>query len=370
MELEAPGFARPKQSAPLTDAENEAIWSICPGLGQSVIADGRSDDDLWGPYLQTYRGFATDSELRYKASSGGALSAILQFLLESGRVDGAIEVTADPEFPIGNITVARTDRDGIIASAGSRYAPSSPLARLSEYLYQDKTFAVVGKPCDIAALRALSDQRSEVALAFPVLISFFCAGVPSLSGSEEVLRDLGTNLNDTDTFRYRGHGWPGRATATMKNGKSLSMTYHESWGKILSRHVQHRCKICADGSGVAADIVCADIWETDARGYPLFEEQDGQSLIMTRTALGQEITDAANSAGSVIVEEFDLEQLEAIQPGQARRRKALLARLLALRSMGLPVPVYSGLRLFAAARTNSVAENLRNFLGMIRRRFT
>lgn len=370
LEIQDPGFARPVQSEPLNAAENEAVWSICPGLGQTVQASGRNDDILWGPYHQVYRGFATDSELRFKASSGGALSALLQFLVAEGRVDGVIEVGADADYPIGNVTVMRTDREGIVASAGSRYAPSSPLADLSDYLDRDQTFAVVGKPCDIAALRALSDQRAEVAQAFPVLISFFCAGVPSLAGAEEVLRDLGTNLTDTQTFRYRGHGWPGRATATLKDGRTLSMTYYESWGKILSRHVQHRCKICADGSGTAADIVCADVWDTDSRGYPLFEERDGQSLIMTRTALGQEVVDAASSAGTVTIESFDVSRLGAIQPGQTRRRKALLARLLALRFMGSPVPNYKGLQLFAAAKRNSFAENLRNFLGMIRRRFT
>lgn len=370
MEIQKPGYARPKQTEPLTAAENEAVWSICPGLGQAVDRSGRNDDILWGPYLQAYRGFAADPELRFKASSGGALSALLHFLLQQGRVDGVIEVSADPDNPIGNITVMRTDREGIVASAGSRYAPSSPLADLSDYLDRDQTFAVVGKPCDIAALRALRDQRADIAQTFPVLISFFCAGVPSLEGAEQILRDLGTSLSETNSFRYRGHGWPGRATAYLNDGRSLSMTYHESWGKILSRHVQHRCKICADGSGAAADIVCADVWETDSRGYPLFEEQDGQSLIMTRTPLGQDILDGASAAGAITLDAFELNELEAIQPGQTRRRKALLARVLALRLMGAPVPLYKGLHLFAAAKQNSLAENLRNFLGMVRRRFT
>jgi coenzyme F420 hydrogenase subunit beta len=36
------------------------------------------------------------------------------------------------------------------------------------------------------------------------------------------------------------------------------MSYADSWGGILSRHVQFRCKICPDGTGGFADVVCAD----------------------------------------------------------------------------------------------------------------
>ena len=145
------------------------------------------------------------------------------------------------------------------------------------------------------------------------------------------------------------------------------MSYHDSWGGILSKHVQQRCKICADGTGVAADIVCADAWESDAAGYPLFTEAPGVSLIVARTALGADLIAAARAAGRIETEAFDVARLSAIQPGQRERRRALLARLLALRLAGRPVPDYQGLHLWAAARQNPLMRNLKNFLGMLRR---
>jgi coenzyme F420 hydrogenase subunit beta len=145
------------------------------------------------------------------------------------------------------------------------------------------------------------------------------------------------------------------------------MSYHDSWGKILSKHVQHRCKICADGTGTAADIVCGDAWESDEAGYPVFEEADGVSLIVARTALGQELLSAAAASGRIVMDPFDVAGLAAIQPGQRERRRALFARLAALRLVGRPAPRYVGLKLRAAARQNSVSKNARNFLGMLRR---
>lgn len=371
MRLADPGYLRPDQQAPLSPQEEDGIAAVCPGLGQQVEAGDRADTVLWGPYVSVGTGWATDPQTRFAASSGGALSAILVHLVESGRVDAVVQTAADPALPIGNAATVSTGADAIRAAAGSRYAPSAPLAelpaRLAEHRETGRRFAFVGKPCDAVALRAWARRDPEIDRAFPVVVSFFCAGVPAHAGGRAVLEALGTDLETTRAFRYRGQGWPGRATATARDGTERSMTYHESWGKILSRHVQHRCKLCPDGTGVAADIVCADAWESDAQGYPLFDEADGISLIMGRTRHGADLIAEARGAGRIEMRDFDIAGLAAIQPGQRERRRALLSRLLGQRAAGRPVPRYRGLRLLAAARQNPPARNLKNFLGTLRR---
>jgi coenzyme F420 hydrogenase subunit beta len=367
MDYDAQGFLRPRQTGPVSAAEDAHIARICPGLGQRVEAGGRRDDVLWGPWLEMRRGHATDAGLRHAASSGGALSALLVHLLDSGAVDGVVQTAADPALPIGNVTVLSEDAAAIQAAAGSRYAPSSPLAALEPHLAGSRRLAFVGKPCDVAALRALAQEDPRVDARFPVMLSFFCAGVPALSGAREVLDRLGMAEAETQAFRYRGQGWPGRATARAQDGREASMSYFDSWGGVLSRHVQHRCKICADGTGKAADLVCADAWECDARGYPLFDEAPGVSLIVARTDHGAAILAAAEAAGQLATAPFDPATLAAIQPGQSGRRRALLARLAALRLLGRPVPHYEGLHLWRAARQGGLRANLRGFLGMVKR---
>ncbi|MFK7751207.1 MAG: Coenzyme F420 hydrogenase/dehydrogenase, beta subunit C-terminal domain [Sedimentitalea sp.] len=367
MEQRAPGFLRPRQSAPLSRDAEETIAAICPGLSQTVVPGQRIDDVLWGPYENMKTGFAVDADLRFAASSGGGLSAILLHLIEAQYVDAVVHTGADPDLPIANVAIISLSKDQIQTGAGSRYAPSAPLAGLGDLAGDGRRYAFVGKPCDVAAMRALVDREPQLAQQFPVLLSFFCAGVPALAGAERVLAHLGTDLDGTRAFRYRGNGWPGRATATLNDGTTASMTYHESWGKILSHHVQHRCKVCADGTGVAADIVCADAWESDENGYPLFEEQDGISLIVARTALGGGIVAQAEEAGTIVTQPFDVAQLPSIQPGQYSRRRALLARLGGLAVLGRPIPRYRGLHLRKAARFNGLKANLKTILGMMRR---
>lgn len=368
MQLAPPGYLRPVQGAALSPEQEQLIAAICPGLGQQVTpAPGAADDLLWGPFVQMRLGWATDAGLRHKASSGGALSALLGHLLTTGHVDAVVQNSADPALPFGNVTVIRSDLDGVAEAAGSRYAPSAPLAGLEALVRDGRRFAFVGKPCDVAALRALIAQRPQYGATFPVILSFFCAGVPSHTGVRALLAAMGAAVQDVSAFRYRGNGWPGRATATLRDGTTRDMSYHDSWGRVLSRHVQHRCKICADGTGTAADLVCADAWESDAQGYPVFDERPGISLIVARTPLGADILRAAQAAGAVATEPFDPARLPAIQPGQRERRRALAARLAGLRLMGRPVPAYRGLHVAAVARQNPLSRNLKNFLGMVRR---
>ncbi|MEM7642010.1 MAG: Coenzyme F420 hydrogenase/dehydrogenase, beta subunit C-terminal domain [Pseudomonadota bacterium] len=362
----APGWLRPVQTAALSAEQEAAIAAICPGLVHEVAAEGRTDHDLWGPYVEMRTGWATEAALRHRAASGGALSALVAHLMESGRVEGVWQVAAgDPAW--ANRVRLSEDAGDVLEAAGSRYAPSAPLAGIGPALGAGRPLAFVGKPCDVAALRALSRRDPRVDRAFPVMVSFFCAGVPSGTGAEALLTKMGADPAAVTAFRYRGRGWPGHAVATLADGTERSMTYAASWGEVLSKHVQHRCKICPDGTGVDADIACADAWIADDRGYPVFQEADGISLIVARTAKGQGVMAAAEAAGRIETRAFDVAGLKPIQPGQVRRRGALAARLAALRATGRPVPRYRGLRVAAAARQVPARFVLRNFLGMLRR---
>ncbi len=362
-----PGYARPEQRGPVTQQEDAAIARVCPGLNEEVHAEGRTDHVLWGPYLEMRAGHATDPGLRHAASSGGALSAVLAHLLETGAVDGVIQTAASEAVPVGNAAVVSRDAAGVARAAGSRYAPSSPLAGIERHLAGAERLAFVGKPCDAAALRALGRIDPRVGERIPFVLSFFCAGVPSRAGAEAVLRAMGASPADTVAFRYRGNGWPGQAVARLADGSERAMSYAESWGAVLSRHVQHRCKICPDGTGAEADLVCADAWEADEAGYPLFAEAPGTSLIVARTEAGARLMAEAEAMGRIETEPFEVERLEAIQPGQTRRRQALAGRLAALRLAGRPVPRYRGLRIGQAARRGGLAWSVRNFAGTLKR---
>lgn len=367
MQMVAPGYGRPVQSGRVEDAAEAIIAEACPG---AVVAewDGAANvHPYWGPWRRIATGHALADDVRYEGSSGGAISALLIHALESGLVDRAIHVVADPDNPTRNIMTCSTTRAEIISGAGSRYTASSPLAQIDQALSAGGSIAFVGKPCDVSALRRLATVDARVGRHVPIALSFFCGGMPSHDGVERILATMGVEPGDVETFRYRGQGWPGTAAATTRDGRHATMSYAESWGGHLSKEVQFRCKICPDAVGGVADIACADAWYGGESGYPSFDEQDGRSLIVSRSIAGERLLDSALAAKALEIAPLAVTEIDLMQPAQARRKRLIVARTAALAVTGQPRPVMRGTRVGEAARRSGLGDAARNFAGTFRR---
>jgi coenzyme F420 hydrogenase subunit beta len=131
--------------------------------------------------------------------------------------------------------------------------------------------------------------------------------------------------------------------------------------------VQLRCKICADGVGMSADLVCSDAWYGDESGYPSFEEQDGRSLVLGRTPRGEALIAVATAAGHLKTEPLDGREIDRMQPYQMRRTRLTLSRLLAMRVLLRPATSYRGMSLFQFARKSGARANLKSLLGAMAR---
>lgn len=366
IELAPPGFLRPRQTAPLSDAQERAIAESCPGL---VVERWDRDttvriDPAWGPYRRVATGHAIDETVRFTGSSGGMLTALGQFALRQGLVDAVVTVKAgDSAAPLSNPIQVIADPAALLAAAGSRYAPSSPLATIGELLDDGRRFLFVGKPCDVSALRRLGRIDPRVVERFPIALSFFCGGVPSLAGSERVIEAMGLPPGEVESFRYRGNGWPGRARAKTRDGRSAEMDYATCWGDFLSKHVQFRCKICPDAVGGAADIACADAWFGGESGYPQFHDRPGRSLVMVRSEAGERLFEAALAAGVIACEPTSIAEIDLMQPSQRQRKTFVAARTAALTATLRPRPRFKGVALGKAAREAPLRDQVRNFLG-------
>jgi coenzyme F420 hydrogenase subunit beta len=177
---------------------------------------------------------------------------------------------------------------------------------------------------------------------------------------------MGLSEENVRDFWYRGNGWPGKATAIDKSGQSHEMSYQDSWGRILSKGVNFRCKICPDGFGEFADISCGDAWfEKD--GMPIFDEKPGRSLAFIRSNIGRRIFDAAKEAGYLVAEPFDVDRVKAIQRSQYHRKIHIGIRLLALKLTGDRLVRFSGFYLFSNLRKARFSSVLRDFAGTLRR---
>lgn len=337
------GAADTGQSSAAVAAEFRAGCPAVRVVSPRPSPSGVRHHSTLGPHLGVWAAWASDPEIRTQGSSGGVITALGRWLLETGRSSRVLGATVDREDPRRTVATIVSDPDGMMATAGSRYAPVAVAAEPSAH---EPGTAVVGKPCEVAAIRARSAVRGSDS---PILISFFCAGTPSQGATDDVLRSLGIDgdqpLHD---LWYRGRGWPGRFTAVTAEG-DRSTSYDESWGRHLGPTIQWRCKLCPDGVGESADLASCDWWETDDRGYPLFSEGDGRSGLVARTSRGLTLIEEAMAAGVIHAEPIDADALMKVQPFQRRRREELLGRLIGTRAAGRAVPRYRGFGLWWSA---------------------
>jgi len=362
MTLNAEGYLRPKIQTATDYGGDATIRDVCPGVRVDHGVLKADYHAIWGSLVAVRAGHAADSEIRHKGSSGGVISALTVYLLEQGLVDFVAHIAVSPDDPLRNELQLSRTRDDVLRAAGSRYAPSAPLSALRELLDRGEHFAFIGKPCDIAALRRYARHDARVDELIPYMLSFMCAGIPSIKGTYELLENLGADRSQLKSFRYRGDGWPGMAKAITQEGQVFEVDYNSSWGNVLNRHLQFRCKICPDGTGEFADVVCADAWY-GKDGYPDFTEREGRSLVLSRTLQGESLIQAALKSEAIRAETLAVDDIAKMQPYQVNRKKMVLGRVLATWLARGQAPKYKRLGLLRASLTANPIDWLRSACG-------
>lgn len=340
---------------------------VCPGIelshqsfNSNTIPELRQ---AWGPVLELWEGYASDPEIRFEASSGGAATALALFCLEKEHISGVLHISASPEAPLRNVPVFSRNRADLLACTGSRYSPAAPCQRFDWIESADCGCVFIGKPCDVVALRKSQALNPELNEKVGLAISIFCAGTPSTKGTYYLLEALGVEPDQVKSLRYRGCGWPGETVVEIKGSNNQRrMTYEQSWSNILSNYGQFRCRLCPDSTGEFADIACGDPW------YRKIEPDDpGWSLVLVRTERGREILQKAMNAGYVKLERVGASIVPRSQKALLRRRCRIWGRLLTMRIMRIPVPRYTGFSLFENWLRVPATEKLHSFGGTLKR---
>lgn len=366
---------RPLVADGASDPRTREAIRACPGVGLGHDDETLRDPDLiselsagWGPVYEVWEGYAADDDVRWGGSSGGAASALALHCIEHEGMHGALHIAAREDVPYLNETVLSTSREEFIARTGSRYAPASPCDSLAMIENAPSPCVFIGKPCDAAAARMAAELRPNLKANLGATIAFFCAGTPSTRGTLEMLRAMGVeDPTRLVSLRYRGNGWPGLATAVSRDEhgveRTAQLTYAESWGDILTRHKQWRCKVCADHTGELADIAVGDPWYREVK-----PGEAGQSLIVARTPRGRELIRRAVESGALVAERIDAARLPESQPNLLHTRGSVWGRVLGSRLAGIPAPRYRNMPTFRYWRSRlSLHSKVQSVAGTVRR---
>jgi coenzyme F420 hydrogenase subunit beta len=317
----------------------------------------------WGPVAKVWEGHATDPEIRFKGSSGGALTAIAAYCMERAGMAGALHVRQSLENPTRNATVISHTREDLLAGTGSRYSPASVCEKLGEVERAEAPCVVIGKPVEIAATRKAAAQNPALAEKIGVTLSFYCAETPPTCATTQLLSELGVDAAGLHEIRYRGEGWPGHF-ATRSRGaleKIPHLTYQESWA-FLQSFRPWSTQLWPDGGGELADISCGDPWYEEPDGV-----NPGFSMIVARTRKGVEIIEGAIAAGYLRVETAELWKIPASQRALLNKKGSVWGRRLAMRALGMPVTRFDGLDLRHCWGLLPAKEKLKSIVGSMRR---
>jgi coenzyme F420 hydrogenase subunit beta len=366
------GFARPVFASDGDVGKESELLAVCPGatLHGPERRDGIPHHPVWGPVAELHRTWSSEPAVRHTAAAGGTLTALARYLFDSHEIDAILQVRVNEDDPmLTDGVVSRTAAEAL-SGAKSRYGRAAPLVHVMRMLDEGARFAVIGKPCDISAIRNLARLDDRVNAQVPFLLSIFCGGVQSMLTAEQIAAHHGLKRDEVGKFQWRGDGWPGPTRVVSRTGDVFDMSYDEVWLRSHpwneSLDLQWRCKLCPDAIGEVADIAVPDGWIMN-ESRPIHEEADGVNVAVVRTRTGQELLARAVRAGYLDRAPMRLEELDAMHYDHLPRKLSHPARRLGMAVAGQPVPRVSGYRSWTTVRYAGLRRTAAAFFGTIKR---
>ena len=130
---------------------------------------------LLGNMLNLFVGHASQRGVRSRGPVG-VLLLLCKYLLETGKIDGAIVLVMDETTPwVSKPIIARSVEE--IEAAQSKYSLSPVNTILSQLAEIEGRFAYVGLPCQVHSLRKLQAAGHAATLKIEYVIGSYCGNI-------------------------------------------------------------------------------------------------------------------------------------------------------------------------------------------------
>jgi coenzyme F420 hydrogenase subunit beta len=319
-------------------------YEVCPGHSVDFkelnleIFGKEPDDVLIGNYTNCYIGHANNHEIRYNSAAGGLVTQLLIFALDEGIIDGALVTRMKKSNPLEPEPFIARTREEIIESSKSKYCPVPANLALKEILKEEGKFAVVGLPCHIQGIRKAEMVNNKLKEKIVMHLGILCSFNRNFLGTEYLLKKFNIKKEDVAKLDYRGEGWMGGMSITLKNGNKKFSPYLVYSGMQRSYFVPIRCTLCSDQSCELADISFGDIW------LPEFFRDDkiGTSVIISRNKIGEQILQNAVLKRKIELINIDRNKVVESQKYSLFFKKiSLNARIFLFKIFGKSTPFYN-----------------------------
>ena len=303
---------------------------VCPGqevdflqLQQFIMAGDKGGEAFYDPYLgpvqRTLLAHDAQPGASLRSSSGGAITALMRYALQSGLVNAVCSTAPDPTDPTRFVGKLVTDPTDLEAGRQAKYqvVPIGPLLREIDPFDR---IAFVGQGCQVAGVRKLQYFIPKFREKIAYVIGFFCStGNLEYAATEFMLRrGCDFDPKDVTNVEFRHGLYPGafHAEHRTRGGKTVPKDAYK-WLYVL--YTQPRCMACVDLTAELADVSFGDAYRACTR-------PEGQSASVVRTSRGMELCLAAAEAGEIILEDVEAARIVKAQRLQFHVTRYLIPR--------------------------------------------
>ncbi len=303
----------------------------CGGLCRDICGGLHEDYNLWPPnqfsgtgyqewctgkVREVRIGYATDPGIRERGSSGGVVTGLLVYLLETGLIDGALVIGPyDPEHNEHRPFIARS-RQELESAWGSKYYPMPLGKHFKEMMNGEERYAVVLMGCHMRSLRLMEQRFPRLKDNILLRIGLICGYCSGFKAVEDQAREWGIKeVPDIEALDYRKGPWPGNFCLKAGNIEKERVIYE--FLLRLPFTTNQRCMVCADLMNETSDITVGDAWLGE-----LTEKRDaGWSVAAARNTTAADLLRKAQESGYLHLRESDLETFARSQEKPMRYKK-------------------------------------------------
>lgn len=316
--------------------------AVCPGRGApypelwAARGEGAQPHWLLGPHRRVLLAHAGDPAIRRQGASGGVISRAVIELLESGRVSAAVLLRQGVGRPDRAAPVIARSREEVLACAQSIYAVTPLLVALRDLAdaLPDGPLAIVALPEQVAALRMLQRAGHPLARRFEAVLGPYTGTNLYVGALRAFLRGRGVPDQVAVTrLAWRAGEWPGYLEVETADGR-VHRAAKFYYNYLIPFYASRHCQIYPDFANELTDLSVGDAWS------PRYErEGGGHSVVVTRSALGDELVEALASRGELITEPLPIGEALSMHGHMLdfKKRGAFL-RLRQQRRRGRPIP--------------------------------
>lgn len=317
-------------------------YDVCPGHSIDLISIGKSlfSSNSYNTYLGYYRyaktGHSSNLEVRFNAASGGVVTQLLIWMLQSGFINGAVVTTLTCKDRLNPEVIIATSTEEIISGQSSKYCPV-PLNQIIDKIKKfDGKLAIVGLPCHIHGFRKAETHFSFLKRKIAVYIGLFCSSVKSFGATEYILKNYGIHQGSINAFTYRGEGCLGNMIIQLEDANDFKVPYSEYYPSIRSFFIPKRCSLCIDHTSELSDLSVGDIYIP-----PFSNDKIGTSSIIVRSKRGHQIIQQASHHGKLVLSDVDINLVIKSQwPMLEKKKHHIVVRNILNKMSGLKVPNY------------------------------